>query len=463
MTRSILDPALGALLALVMALVLIAQWTGSIAASIGADLAVIAAVAVLAVQVRWARRAFVAVGLALALIAALTRPDWAGLVHGALGKAAFIAAFFTALASLRNASASSASIAECGRFLAAQPPGRRYAALTAGGALFGMLLNYGALVLLGGLAEANARAEPDAELRGHRIRRMLLAIQRGFVATLPWSPLAFAVAISSTLIPGARWADAAPACMVSGLILALTGWGMDSAFKPHLSRPAPLRAKIEGGWLSLWPLLALLAALAIGTGALNLVSGVATTGVVMALAPGMALTWIALQHGGRGRARATLARAGRYLTDDLPGYRSEITLLMMAGFIGTLGAALLGPGIAASGVDLTVAPGWAVLLAIVWIIPLAGQLAMNPILSVSLMAPLLPPAGSLGLEPADLMVAITAGWALAGASSPYTATTLLIGNLGGVSALKVGLGWNGPYTLVVGTLLSAWVVIAATL
>jgi len=79
------------------------------------------------------------------------------------------------------------------------------------------------------------------------------------------------------------------------------------------------------------------------------------------------------------------------------------------------------------------------------------------------MAPLLPPAGSLGLEPADLMVAITAGWALAGASSPYTATTLLIGNLGGVSALKVGLGWNGPYTLVVGTLLSAWVVIAATL
>ncbi|MFT7026737.1 MAG: hypothetical protein ACJAVS_000957, partial [Paracoccaceae bacterium] len=70
---------------------------------------------------------------------------------------------------------------------------------------------------------------------------------------------------------------------------------------------------------------------------------------------------------------------------------------------------------------------------------------------------------ALGLRPADLMVAITAGWGLAGASSPYTASTLLIGSLGGVSALKVGLGWNGPYLLVTGAALSLWVLASAAL
>ena len=37
---------------------------------------------------------------------------------------------------------------------------------------------------------ANARQEANAEIRRHRLRRMLLAIQRGFVSTLTWSPLA---------------------------------------------------------------------------------------------------------------------------------------------------------------------------------------------------------------------------------------------------------------------------------
>ena len=59
------------------------------------------------------------------------------------------------------------------------------------------------------------------------------------------------------------------------------------------------------------------------------------------------------------------------------------------------------------------------------------------------------------------MVAVTSGWALTGASSPFTATTLLIGSFGGVSAQHVGLVWNGVYTLVCGLVLSAWVLVFA--
>ena len=81
---------------------------------------------------------------------------------------------------------------------------------------------------------------------------------------------------------------------------------------------------------------------------------------------------------------------------------------------------------------------------------------MNPILSVSLLAPLIPSAGSMGISPNSIVVALTAGWALAGASSPFTATTLLVGRLGHTTALRVGarverqlhaLRRNGPFRL----------------
>jgi len=108
-------------------------------------------------------------------------------------------------------------------------------------------------------------------------------------------------------------------------------------------------------------------------------------------------------------------------------------------------------------------PAWVVLVAIVWIIPLTGLIGMNPILSVSLMAPLLPHAEAMGVTPAAIIVAITSGWALGGASSPYTATTLLVGNIAKVSAWRVGVSWNGVYTLLSGLLLSGWVVVVSIL
>jgi hypothetical protein len=149
--------------------------------------------------------------------------------------------------------------------------------------------------------------------------------------------------------------------------------------------------------------------------------------------------------------------------DELAGYRPELVLLMMAGFIGTLGSQLMLPLFAATGFDLSAVPTPVILVGLVWLIPLTGLIGMNPILSVSLMAPLLPHADAMGVSPSAIIVAITAGWALGGASSPYTATTLLIGVFAQVSAWRVGLKWNGLYTVLAGLALSVWVLIFAAL
>jgi hypothetical protein len=81
---------------------------------------------------------------------------------------------------------------------------------------------------------------------------------------------------------------------------------------------------------------------------------------------------------------------------------------------------------------------------------------MNPILAVSLLVPILPSPEIMGIPPTAMVVAITAGWALSGVTSPYTASVMLAASLGGVSPLRAGLGWNGVYILAAGAALTIW-------
>ena len=423
---------------------------------------VLALTALLTLQVAPGRRAFVAVAGVLTLALVWRDPEgWRAVVARAVASAAFIVAFFSALASLRSAAQQAAAIRAGGTFLALQPPGRRYLALTLGGQAFALLLNYGAIALLGSLATAAARDEPDAEIRAHRTRRMLLAIQRGFVASLPWSPMSFAVAISTALIPGTSWGTMLLPGLATMVLLTGVGWGLDTLFKPKLSRPPAPRIPPEGSWALLLPLALLLGLLVLSVLVLQLATGFRVTGIVMLVVPLMALGWVALQQreGGPSLPR----RVREFVCADLPSFRGEITLLMMAGYIGTVGAPLLAPLIQSSPFHPEDLPTPLVLAGLVWLVPLCGQIGMNPILTVSLIAPSVPSAEMLGVPPVAIVTAITAGWALGGISSPFTATTLLVGNFGGVSARHVGLRWNGSYMAGMLVLLPLWVLLLAWL
>ncbi len=451
----------GYLLSLLTLLVILHEWTNMALIDPAIDVVTVILLLCLATNIRRGGMIFLAVGLGLAGASVAFLDDPAALIDDGFQRSAFIAAFFTALATLRHAAENSPGIQAAGKYLADQPPGRRYLALTIGGQLYALVLNYGSIALLGSLASSAAKTEPNAEIRGHRLRRMLLAIQRGFIATLPWSPLTFAVAISLSLVPDAKWSEIVLPCFVSGLILMGTGWALDTIFKPKLSRPAPPRSKPEGGLRSLAPLITLLILLISLIMGLHAITGVRAVAIVLILVPVISLGWIALQATGGHRSEHMREHTLGYLKEDLPAYRNELVLLMMAGFIGTLGAYLLQPLMSASGFDFSVLPGWLILVSLVWVIPIAGQLGMNPILSVSLLLPLLPDPGTAGYNANQLIVATTSGWALSGASSPFTATTMLIGSFGGKSALHVGLRWNGVYSFACAGLLSIWVALVA--
>ena len=416
---------------------------------------------ILTAHVTMARRAFVLVGLLLSVVNLVWNPDWQTTLISGFSTTAFIAVFFTALTTLKFAAETSPAIQSCGRFLSRQPPGRRYAALTVGGQLFGLLLNYGSISLLGSMTMVNASLERNEEIRNHRIRRMLLAIQRGFISILPWSPLSFAVAIPTALIPDTSWVQCVLPGLVTGGILAGTGWLLDTLFKPRLSTPLPTRQAVQGNWLSVIPLVLLLILLVSLLGSAYLLTGVRVLALVMIIVPLLSLAWIALQTWSDHPLQQASRRAADYLFNQLGGFRSEMVLLMMAGYIGTVASPLLGALMAFLHIDLSVLPVWSVLVMLVWFIPLVGQIGMNPILAVALVAPVIPDAVTLGISPTSIVVALTAGWILSGVSSPFTATTMLIGNFAGISSSQVGRQWNGVFTLLCGVMLSGWVVVYA--
>ena len=462
--RMILSPlatrGVGPLLVTITLLEIVREWHMGINIEALIDAATVLLLVIVSFQVSISRLAFILVAVVISVITVIVDPNWQASIERGLGIAAFIAAFFTALTTLRHAAQTSPTIQACGKFLASQPPGRRYAALTVGGQMFGLLLNYGSIALLGSLAVADSELEQNRDIRNHRIRRMLLAIQRGFISTLPWSPLSFAVAISTALVPGTSWAQSAPPGLVNGAIIALVGWALDTLFKPKLSAP-PAYRKREGSWFSLLPLGLLLGIMVLLIGGMHFLTGIRVVGLVILIVPLISIVWIRLQSSSGEPLREVWHRTRTYVARDLLQYRSEMVLLTMAGYIGAVGSPLLVSVAGQFGFDLVGFPSWVILVSLVWFIPLVGQVGMNPILAVSLVAPLLPDAAGLGIAPTALVVAITAGWTLSGISSPYTATTLLIGHFAGISATRVGLRWNGFYTLTCGTLLSAWVVFYA--
>ncbi|HEA53509.1 hypothetical protein LCGC14_1273560 [marine sediment metagenome] len=433
------------------------EYTGHSAFALAASVLALIAVAIFSFGVGASRVVFVLIAIALVLWAALTNTGWVAATAVAAQRGAMVMALFTALAAIRNAAISAPAIVECGRFLARQRSGLRYTALTIGGHLFALILLYGSISLLGTLATESAAREPDPHIRTQRTRRMMIAIQRGFASTLCWSPLGFSMIISISVVPGASWSATALPGVVSALMMLVIGWGLDALYKTQGTlKTRPLETE---RWLAqLRPLLVLLGLVLVGVALLHALTGVEVIGAVMSLIPVIAILWIAMQRPPVGFTRSAniQKRALLFVTRELPGYRGEIVLLFMAGFIGSLGAFLLVPLMQAQGLDLTTIPPWIIVAAMVWVIPITGQLGMNPILAVSLLVPILPSPEVMGIPPTALVVAITSGWALSGVTSPYTASVMLAASLGGVSPLRAGLGWNGMYILAAGAALTLW-------
>lgn len=380
-------------------------------------------------------------------------------------RGASYAAFFLALTTLRDAAETSPLVRRCGQHLVAQPPGRRYAALTAGGHVFGITLSYGAIDLLAAMvmrANTLEAAGGSDEIRAIRARRMLLAIYRGFCVMNCWSPINIMTAVVSTAVPAAPMRLLLPLAFVVSVGMVVIGWVEDRLSGARLRTRSGTRPATTESWAIHWRIIALVVLVMLLAEATSALFGISLVAGVTLSVPLVALGWLMVQCGRFGGLRATrlpgllLRRAHRFML-RVPTIRGEATVLGGSGFMAVAIGNLL-PGTGLTPLIATLPP-----ITVPLLVPLVliatGLIGLNPVAMVALVGAVIPNPAALGVPPAVLAFACMLGWGLGVTMTPMSSSAIITARWAEVSPWTVTSRWNAYFTS--SALLLAWLAIAA--
>lgn len=412
-------------------------------------------------QRRYAQVLFVAL-VAIGMLGVARAADPMALFLAGWRRGASYGAFFFALTTLRDAAETSPLVRRCGQHLVAQPPGRRYAALTGGGHLFGIILSYGAIELLAAMvmrANTLEAAGGSPEVRALRSRRMLMAIYRGFCVMNCWNPINLMTAVVSTAVPAAPMRLLLPIAFVVSVGMAALGWLEDRVSAARAATRGAARPGSSERWTIHLRIIALVASVMALAELGSVGLGISLVTCVTLVVPLVGLGWVAVQSrrlASRSLLGAALQRrAGRFLL-RVPTFRSEATVLAGSGFMGVaVGGALPASGLAPLIAHL---PALAVPLLVPVLLIATGQIGLNPVAVVALLGAAMPDPTSFGVSPAVLAFSCMLGWGLGVNMTPMSASAITTARWAGVSPWTVSTVWNAAYTL--SALVLAWVAIA---
>jgi hypothetical protein len=361
---------------------------------------------------------------AAGLISVAVAAHPAALFLAAWRRGAAYAAFFYALGALRDAAESSPMVRASGRHLVAQPPGRRYAALTIGGHVFGIILSYGAIELFGTML--GDAAHPI------RRRRMMMAVFRGFATMNCWSPLNIMTVVVSTAVPAARMGQLVPIAFLLATIMLAIGWWLD---RGHGTEP-PVPAD-PGGWRQHLGIVALVGIVWGIAGLVGHAFSVPLSVGITAAVPIVGLAWLIVQRQNLPTRLAGFARR-------IPTFRGEATVLGAGGFMGVaLGAVLPHGGIAAT---LALLPPIIIPLSVPVLLVATGLIGLNPIVVVAIIGAAIPNPTALGVAPDALAFACMLGWGVGVGMTAMSASAITTARWTQSDPWTVTMRWNRAYT-----------------
>lgn len=389
-----------------------------------------------------------AAGLAVAL-AETSDQAWTVIQRG-LGQAAFLGTLVLVLGLVRDAAVTSPTVTAAGRVIVHQPPGRRYATLCLGSHLLTILLNLGALSLLSAVIRGGIGA--SATVPGEatsRERRSLSATLRGFGAATAWAPTTIAQALIVTSIPGVLWTDTAVFGFAAAMLITAVGWLLDNLEGRDSDLPDAMPARPSAReWRSVWLLLVPVGLLLAVVTLLKAVFGFALIEAVVAVGPAFWLGWVLLQTTGSGSDsgnRLLRLRLYRIVRDQFPAASPEIVVLASAAFIGAAIAALM-PALGLE--DLLNFGHWpaaGLIAAAAAFVMLGHQVAINPIITVTIVGAIVQQANLDPTLAAAIAVALGVAWATTVVVSPFGISVLLLARLADRPARTVAWGWQGLY------------------
>jgi hypothetical protein len=449
------------LLALVLTATLLYQLAGIEPALWVAGAALIAFVAI-----RWPRlpqspRILVGLALFSGLFLPWAEDPWA-VLRTAFDRAGYFSTFLIALSFLRLAAQRSRMVRRCGALAVNQPPGRRYGILSYTTALFGLILNFGVLHLLGLMVSRGntlAAAQGNVSVMRTRQRRMSLAMLRGFAALPMTSPFSITLALLLTIIPGLRWQDILPIGFVTAALLILIGWIQDFRHNPRRLPPGMVANTSQTSWRPAFQLVSLIGLLTSAAFLLETQTNLSLTLSVILSSPLIGIGWLAWQ-GKRAGLKGAMVLLGRRLKTDIPNQvaplSGEVSLLAGAGFLGAIITGLVTESQVVWLVSLLHLDGYVLLVAAMILTVALGQVGFNPIVSVTLLASALQPVTAFGLTNELLALGLMSAWCLTVNSSPFTISVSIVGYLSQVSPRHLAWNWNRRYLLVSFLFLCTW-------
>lgn len=391
-----------------------------------------------------------------ALLALVVLPDAGSVLVSAAIRSAYLFAFITLLAVLKAGASVSQSVLTVGTWLTLQPPGRRFTAIAAGGHMMGVIMNFGALSLLGPLVQRGARAGSrgvDPAVVAIREQRQLSALSRGFSLFILWSPTAISQYVCVSVVPGASASHLAGWGAATAVVLGLAGWLEDKATGRAARRrlanpPATATApRLPAG--DAWRLAAVYLVLALMAGVAALAFHVPVVTAIMLTAVPATIGWLAAQAiSRRGDGKPFPQAVGALFLRAMPDGSPEAVTLALAGFIGVVMAHVLPSEWLAGTNGLSDLPPIAIQAGVLALVPLASMAALPPMLTVTFLGAFLSQALAGIVEPDLLALTLVMGWCLNLTTSPFGATNLILSRITDIPATRLAFAWNGRYGII---------------
>jgi hypothetical protein len=395
-------------------------------------------------------RAFLAAAAMSAVAVVATDPDRLATLGAALDRGTAFVALLTALGLLRDAARTSRAVRDCGAWLIAQSPSRRFLAIALGGHGFGIALNMGAVSLLGTMiARANTleAAGGDAAIVAIREERMNAALLQGFFAMLVWSPLAISVAFTLAMVPSVTWFQMGPPAIALAAAFVATAWLIDRLRWPPSQRRAPPRTGPKPPLSKALPMVAVVASLVASVLTTKGLAGIGMIEAIVWIASLYALCWLGVQYARLGLRHGVAGfrrRLRRHVTRFVPDARGEQIVLGSASFLGgTLAVLLKGLGVSAV-LDAAALPGPVLALAIVLFVIVGSQFGIVALVTSAVAGGAVLGMHAAPLSPLELVLALQVGWSLSATLSAYSGGSMLLARIIGRSP-DLFRTWNLPW------------------
>jgi len=386
--------------------------------------------------------------IALGLAAAMFGGHLASTALDGFARSKTFLLLFFAVAWLQIPARESPALKAAREVITRQPPGRRFLVAAIGVHILGSVLNLAGLSLVATMI--------DRKLDPTLLRRLSTALMLGFTSASSWSPFYVSMVVVLTALPTLRWIDIAPFGFMFAMAGISAGFLFDRlAWRRAAGGPVLPPAKLAGR--DRWRVVAILGSLALLVVGLVELADISIPVALGLSGPPFSLIWIASMA----PTPTTRWSRMRGLIDQvftgLPTLRNEVLVFVGATVFGVGLSGLIPAGDLGQWLDIWLPSIDARLAVLTFGMAGLSMIGLHPVIVVILIGEVLPPA-VVGAPDWIIGLCLLGVWGLSTMISPYSATTLYLARVSGVSAYAMAWRWNPPFVFLAISLVTLGVI-----